>query len=1557
MADIDTDLEDNEEETPEVSAVPAAPSLKKAIRQPVTLPDEGAPSYDWIQKQKELADKYAASATPESHSDLKEALARADDAYKTKTDRNDWLEIAQNLGNAITRFGAAQAGLRSKDRYGRDMSHLDLGPGIDYSKRNDRAMGEYLQEQKNAEAIDNLARKRDAATSQSEKDQYTRDMAPFKEGASLAGKAESEGRITKRDIDLANIRDRERKENDNAKEGLRNKGMQSRNLGEQLKQERQKYQKEEETANKVIGELPTLLQSEDSGKDASKLKAKYGDKLPGEDWAGLQKRLSEATKPGTFFGTNPDEEKRKQIIDDEVAAIREKLKTHQSLIDRLQDKRDSLLSGEEPAEAASPASPSSGQQTAPSPPSPSGDEMVTVQMPGESPVRIPASKLEEAKKRGAILKQMATNSLSDLGAVPIEASPAPAAAPIQKNSLSDLGAIPVTRNSLEDLGAVPAHSDYIPKYTRLQEADLDALAKQHGVDKEDIRSLAPWYGVPVELQPGETGISQTAKGAIGSLAQNIGMDVPGWVYKKTQDPKIRAAIDNLNEIARRGKEAEVPGALPLEPEFKKGMEVAQQQAPMALAATSGIGPAGAIAREIPGAISNLARAGKAVVGVGKAAGVGAGIGAASAVSQSREGEEIPALIEGGKTGALLGGGLGIAGETIGFGANYLRNKKLNNTEARIAGEVSKSQEMNIEAAKTKLATEMAPSEKALEAAVVGNRPLTENEARSVVQQHLGVDELEKALDADTVEGHTVRARIADEPDAYAGMSSREAVTKRLADDVVETRYKDLAEKITKQRPDDLAEAQAAVRAYSKSEGGQEQVANRYKNLLDEKQRDQIIQEMGLKTYNQPGAIGKSVNFFSSSGPIFRYFGDKFGLPLEKVHTTLNQAMNRMSFFTAKLESLASTVVDKARKLGAAADLSSDEGGNIYNAMRAGDTARLTPQEQQAAKDVQSFFNIGLQESNGLSREKDVRITPMSIQKLEGYLPVMKLPSTQALPKIQNLLEKTTADLRIKSLGDLTPAQFEQLRVSNPAVDQLAQVAKFFGRTEEAQSPRAVADTLNELLGTRGGANTYETRAAAAMRRTGGEIPDIIREKNIVRMMNAWTQNTARHMYLRQGVEQLQSMANTIEKAGGHYEAKYIRDNVQDLLGVRQGTVGEAARFVKTELTRKMDFLIDRVGSNSVAAAPLKMVKGLPVAMDWLSSQLYNNAFFMNAKNSVQHALAAYTSTAPYLGGAYGYEVVTRALPAAIRDMRKNLELAASRGYMPNAMSRNIENAFTESFQGSVARAGQKATAQINRVGLLPLHLAVDANRALAITVGNKMAEDLVARHPGAMNALRNFSPQMRQELIANINNPEVTSRIISDHLNSAALMHYNKLSMSAAGRVLGPALTAFTRLPTQLWGEALYNLRTDGAVAGGWRAMERLMVPYALLHGAQKLVNKAQGTDEISDREKLVVGQGLEHLTPVAHLAHILSGGAIQPPVIQMGKSLLAPLGSTSEDEMKSKAARAADEAFRTYGPQSGLDRFLLQTIPTVITGHAPEGRTNIEKMQKGVQFYEKKLK
>jgi len=95
----------------------STPELKKNIKTQLAQADQ-------------VAKNPPANATPEQVDRFKEERDRAYKMYSEAKDRNEWLQLAQVLGQAVTQFGAAQVGMRT----GRSMAGIQI-PGIDYEAR------------------------------------------------------------------------------------------------------------------------------------------------------------------------------------------------------------------------------------------------------------------------------------------------------------------------------------------------------------------------------------------------------------------------------------------------------------------------------------------------------------------------------------------------------------------------------------------------------------------------------------------------------------------------------------------------------------------------------------------------------------------------------------------------------------------------------------------------------------------------------------------------------------------------------------------------------------------------------------------------------------------------------------------------------------------------------------------------------------------------------------------------------------------------------------------------------------------------------------------------------------------------------------------------------------------------------------------------------------------------------------------------------------------------------------------------------------------------------
>lgn len=288
------------------------------------------------------------SATNQQLKDLSDLQDKAQQLYQERANRNDWLEVAQTLGRAVTQFGAAAAGQKS----GMDMSNLPQGAPIDYGGRTDRSLREYLGE------TGRLAGLRSEALRREEQNQRLGERSLERQGQYLGNAA----RVVSGEEEAA-----QRARTSKELEGMRLKGQEAsaraaderarRSLEERDTRDVRSMTVKDITEKQKEGEKSlkaalTLFNNEGladdlTNKSADKLEEQYG-KLAAEAGISLPQLKSEmeqTDRPGRFFGTNPDLEARKALKDKKIAEAKNYLQALEQL-------KQQKLSGSQPQEKA-----------------------------------------------------------------------------------------------------------------------------------------------------------------------------------------------------------------------------------------------------------------------------------------------------------------------------------------------------------------------------------------------------------------------------------------------------------------------------------------------------------------------------------------------------------------------------------------------------------------------------------------------------------------------------------------------------------------------------------------------------------------------------------------------------------------------------------------------------------------------------------------------------------------------------------------------------------------------------------------------------------------------------------------------------------------------------------------------------------------------------------------------------------------------------------------------------------------------------------------------------
>lgn len=283
--------------------VPVQPDITKSRDMTITTEDlddnnklanKLRSSADYLKQSQQLLEdpQFKAGTPPETKQELQAAINKAQELYQTQSNRNDWLEVAQNLSGALTQFGAAQHAIGSNARF---YQAPDLGRGIDYGARSDRALREMGQNVDSAKTLANAGEQDYAKNDAIRSGKLKNELNLRDDARSAALRKEEDALREKLALNREGRQNRREREKDDIQERKMVVSQNNDSLRELLSKE------------KYGGQLANALQQEDdlSSKNADKLKQKYSD-LAGKAGVSLENVMSAYDREAPRI--NPDEQ-------------------------------------------------------------------------------------------------------------------------------------------------------------------------------------------------------------------------------------------------------------------------------------------------------------------------------------------------------------------------------------------------------------------------------------------------------------------------------------------------------------------------------------------------------------------------------------------------------------------------------------------------------------------------------------------------------------------------------------------------------------------------------------------------------------------------------------------------------------------------------------------------------------------------------------------------------------------------------------------------------------------------------------------------------------------------------------------------------------------------------------------------------------------------------------------------------------------------------------------------------------------------------------------------
>jgi hypothetical protein len=977
------------------------------------------------------------------------------------------------------------------------------------------------------------------------------------------------------------------------------------------------------------------------------------------------------------------------------------------------------------------------------------------------------------------------------------------------------------------------------------DSEIAAIAKKHNLPPE---AYVDYLREVVEFRGGSTETPVDAKKALYQTGAFVGesllFGVPQFLQKKMQDdPRIRAAIDDLGELVEERKTYTRQAA-------EIGAGLLTGSAEVALAKKGLQAGAKLLGREV---------AEKAVEKAAVPA-AAAAIGATVSVAKSREGEELPAAAVGATIGAVAPYVLGGAVKGLGL----IKNKATRDAAEKVAKEVAESpdlvEKVRQEAAKESALTEVVqdlvqkqtarPSDKAISEAINDVGQLTEL---------VGEEKIIKA-------GQQILSNMSEQ--------TREAAVKELA--TFDTPAKQMARlvqlKLDEALPrlaDELGEtagsARQALQTIATRAGeGAEFISKRYVDALEKRAHSDLVNqrlvEKALANTAEGSTLQNLGRKISDYQFVFRQIDRLRGTRLEPVLNSWNQKYNA---FTRHMASAAKDI-ENVQKVVKESGLTTNE---LYNALDKPGVIQFGGPKGQAVEAYKQLFDKLREEANALG---------LSIAKRENYVPHFLKEHVDIARTVRDRVKEIEQRFGV-NLANYTQKEYKEAVAKglseSPLYRELRDGLNYlYG--EAIGTPEKLQEFIVQQMNPKSAGTRSFSKAAATYRRTAEEVPLLFRETDVNRLAVRWASTTLKHAYLRNEFANVEKARDMLAQAGFRADAENLTNWLTDNLG---GTRANTWRALTQEVQNTLLNMQEKGGRKAQLAN--WMLEAGPNNFMRLTGAVYPNFLGFNVRSAIQNLTQPFLVTAPELGAQLGPRYILRTF-SKMNNMKKMLQDAEqySAAQWSTELQTVLESGLKRGWIGEKTDAGIR---KYTKLAMGMYEVAERANRAFVVSMGREMAKDVLANDKLAMQYVQKMGAGVRREVLAAMANKDSAKveQLLVNNLLDKTIFQYNRGAMSEFGRAMGPVLSTFSKWPTVLVGDVIDTYERQGAGKGSLDLARKYVGPLALLATMNAAISGGKPFTQEDEQIAATIGgkQGLTSLSPLMSLKQ----GIGTPPVVQ----------------------------------------------------------------------------
>ena len=711
---------------------------------------------------------------------------------------------------------------------------------------------------------------------------------------------------------------------------------------------------------------------------------------------------------------------------------------------------------------------------------------------------------------------------------------------------------------------------------------------------------------------------------------------------------------------------------------------------------------------------------------------------------------------------------------------------------------------------------------------------------------------------------------------------------------------------------------------ARKELGPTEFNRRIDEYLNKKADDAIVDET-VKKVGGGSPLAKLQLIIKDGYYVAREVANKTGLDMDRVMDNMSRQDN---LYKGDLLATATKVGQfnkEAEKLGIDKDV-------LYKALDTGDTKGLTPEQLPLYKKMTEQFEAMRTAANNLGA---------NIAKLENYVPKKRVDLADAIIRVGDKADEVKAGLgevgeRLFN-GELDDAAFRELRNKNKDFRDLV-----MGIENLQGLPVRDNQTFLGLLAEASNASTAGKKmvmdVSAAMKRED-TIPDFLLEKDPMKLMMKWGQDTFRAVRMQEGLSQLRTIRNSLAKAGFEDYAKYTDNLIADIAGARKGTVSSWMRDQKTAFQTSLKTSLNKMPEETQGQRWKKQfvstVAETPELMNTLFNQVYPNFLGLSPRAIVGNLTSPLFMTIPELGGSYGSRKMLRAYGSILRNREGLKQTLLDSGTVGPDYTTDLVDALRQGLiKSKTLQVGEKAIEKWTQASMYLFQKSEELNRATHYLLAKDVAADLMERNPATADFVRRMTPSYRKQIEAAVSAKDAAKvqELTTQYIMSKTQFNYNRITMNEFGRYMGPIFSAFTKWPASVAGQMIESFQ--GGVKGGVKETARRYIAPIMAANALSILAfdvVGGGSERAKEVETLLTGKttkdtmrGIAKFTPFGSVSSVISGRAFTPPVIA---TLRDPALAIVEMDPKKLQMWGINTA-KAFVPGAGLYRFATETLP-----------------------------